>query len=64
MLVETVLSMLTTVCRLKKVAHRKWDAFNSRLAYMMGAFNFLVKWKGWKADEEGFFPLSIAEFGL
>ena len=31
---------------------------------MMGAFNLLVKWGGWKPDEEGFFPLSIAEFSL
>jgi hypothetical protein len=33
MLVETVLSMLTGVCHLKKVLHRTWAAFQARLAF-------------------------------
>jgi len=32
MVVETVLSMLTTVCHFKKVAHRVWAYFKARLA--------------------------------
>ena len=41
MLVETVLSMLTLVCHLKKVMHRGWTYFHARLA-----FNILVQWYG------------------
>ena len=35
MKVETALSMLTVVCHVKKVRHRVWDYFKSRLAYLM-----------------------------
>src|SRR4030095_1244219 len=46
MLVETVLSMLTLVCHLKKVMHRGWAYFQARLAFTMAAFNILVQWHG------------------
>jgi hypothetical protein len=46
MLVETVLSMLTLVCHLKKVMHRGWAYFQARLAFTMAAFNVLVQWHG------------------
>ena len=36
MLVETMLSMLTTVCHFKKVPHRAWSYFESRLGYTIG----------------------------
>ena len=64
MLVETVLSMLTTVCHFKKVAHRVWDYFESRLAYTLALFNILVQWHGLQPDEHGMVHLSIAEFSL
>jgi hypothetical protein len=64
MVVETVLSMLTTVCHFKKVSHRVWDYFRARLAYTMAAFNTLVQWFGLPPDESGFVHLSIAEFSL
>lgn len=64
MLVETMLSMLTTVCHFKKVAHRVWSYFESRLAYTMALFNVLVQWHGLQPDENGFVHLSIAEFSL
>jgi len=64
MMVETVLSMLTTVCHLKKMLHRVWAYFQARLAYTMAAYNLLVQWHGLKPDENGFIPLSIAEFSL
>ena len=35
MLVETVLSMLTLVCHLKKVMHRGWAYFQARLAFTL-----------------------------
>ena len=64
MMIETVLSMLTTVCHFKKVGHRVWEYFRTRLAFTMAAFNLLVQWHGFKPDEHGFVRLSIAEFSL
>ena len=64
MLVETVLSMLTLVCHVKKVMHRGWAYFQARLAFTMAAFNVLVQWHGLHPDASGFVPLSIAEFSL
>ena len=64
MLVETVLSMLTLVCHLKKVMHRGWAYFQARLAFTMAAFNVLVRWHGLRPNASGFVPLSIAEFSL
>lgn len=64
MLIETVLSMLTLVSHFKKVMHRVWEYFQARLAFTMAAFNVLVQWYGLPPDEQGFVPLSIAEFSL
>src|SRR5213594_3636465 len=64
MLVETVLSMLTSVCHLKKVMHRVWTYFHARLAFTMAAFNVLVQWHGFQPYASGFVLLSIAEFSL
>ena len=64
MLVETVLSMLTLVCHLKKVMHRGWAYFQARLAFTMAAFNVLVQWHGFQPNASGFVPLSMPEFGL
>ena len=64
MLVETVLSMIHRVCHLKKVAHRTWAAFQTRLAFTLATFNLLVQWHGLKPDAQGFIPLSLAEFSL
>ena len=64
MVVETVLSMLTTVCHFKKVSHRVWSYFKTRLAYTMALFNLLATWHGLRPDETGFVRLSIAEFSL
>lgn len=64
MLVETVLSMLTQVWHLKKVAHRVWAYFSARLAYTMAAFNLVAQWDGLDPDEHGFVRLSIAKFTL
>jgi hypothetical protein len=64
MIVETVLSMLTLVCHFKKVMHRRWEYFKSRLAYTMAMFNILVQWDGAQANEEGYVHFSIAPFSL
>ncbi len=62
--VETVLSMLTRVCHVKKVMHRGWAYFQARLAFTMAAFNVLVQWHGFQPHAAGFVPLSMAEFSL
>jgi hypothetical protein len=64
MLIETVLSMLTVVCHFKRLSHRVWDYFHSRLGYTLALFNLLVQWHGLQPDEDGFVHLSIAEFSL
>jgi len=64
MLIETVLSMLTTVCHLKKIAHQQADYFRARIAFTLSAFNLLVQWHGLKPDPTGMVHLSIAEFSL
>jgi hypothetical protein len=64
MIIETVLSMLTTICHFKKVLHRIWRYFKARLAFTMAAYNLLVQWYGFHPDPDGFVHLSIAEFSL
>src|SRR5215470_1172977 len=64
MLVETVRSMLTLVCHFKRVMHRAWASFQTRLAFTMAAFNVLVRWHGFFPNASGVVPLSIAEFSL
>lgn len=63
MVVETILSMLTTVFHFKKVSHRVWEYFRARLAWTMAAFNILAQW-GLEVDDNGVVHLSIAEFSL
>ncbi len=63
-IIETVLSMLTTICHFKRIAHRVWEYFKARLAFTMAAFNILAQWYGLKPDDQGFVHLSIAEFSL
>jgi hypothetical protein len=64
MIIETTLSMLTLVCHFKKVMHRVWAYFKSRVGYTMALFNILVQWYGLKPDKDGMLHLSIAEFSL
>ena len=64
MLIEMVLSMLTLVCQFKKVTHSRWNYFKTRLAFTMALFNLLVQWDGLPIDNDGFVPLSMAQFSL
>ena len=64
MLVETVHSMLTVVCHTKKMRHQAAEYFQAHLGFMVAAFNTLIEWFGLLPDENGFVPLSIAEFNL
>ena len=52
--------LLSLVCghRLKRV----WRYFEARLAFTMAVFNICVGWNGLQADENGFMPLSLAQF--
>ncbi|MCP4196681.1 MAG: hypothetical protein GY762_05965 [Proteobacteria bacterium] len=56
MLVESVLSMMTTVCHFKKVGHRIWEYFRSSVGYTMDLFNIFVQWHGFQPDSDGFAP--------
>jgi hypothetical protein len=62
MIVETVLSMLTLVSHFKKVMHRAWVYFESRLAYTMALFNLLVQWDGIQVDDAGCVHFELAPF--
>lgn len=64
MVVETVLSMLTYICRFKHMAHKSWHYFVTHVGFTLALFNILVTWHGFQPDETGFVPLSIAEFSL
>lgn len=64
MVVETVLSMLTTVVHFKKVSHRRWAARAARLGFTLALFNILVQWNGFPIDADGKIRLSIAKFSL
>jgi hypothetical protein len=63
MLVETVLSRLTTVFHSKHMGHRVWASFRARVAWTMAVFHLLARW-GMEIDEHDMIRLSIAEFGL
>ena len=64
MLVETVLSMLTLICHLKKVAHKLADFFRMRMSFIVAAFNIIAQWHGLPPDQDGVVKLSVAEFSL
>ncbi len=61
MVIETVLSMLTGTCHLKKVGHRVWSGLKARLAFTLAAFNVCSQWNGLQAGENGFVALSLLE---
>jgi hypothetical protein len=63
-MVETVLSMLHTVCHLKHMAHRVWSYLHAHLAYLVAAFNILTQWHGLEADEHGRVHLSFTQSSL
>jgi len=64
MVVETVLSMLTYICDFKHMAHKAWPYFETHVGFTLALFNILIQWHGFRPDQTGFVPLSIAEFSL
>ncbi len=64
MLIETIFSLLSQVCKLKHLRQRVWAYFEMRLAYTVAMFNLLQQWNGLNFDENGVSHLSLAEFSL
>jgi len=64
MLIETILSMLTYISHFKHTHQKNWTYFETKVGFTMALFNVLVQWYGLPANENGFVPLSIAEFSL
>jgi hypothetical protein len=56
-LIETVLSMMTRVCSLKRLGERAWPYLKAHLGYAVAAFNLLTTWDGYP-------KLSLARFSL
>ena len=49
---------------MKRMRHQFQAYFQAHLALMVAALNVLTGWYGLPAQEDGFVPLSIAEFNL
>ncbi len=64
MLIETIFSLLSQVCKLKHLRQRGWAYFEMRLAFTVALFNLLQQWNGLNFDEQGVSHLSLAEFSL
>ena len=64
MLIETIFSLLSQVCKLKHLRQRVWTYFEMRLALTVALFNLLQQWNGLNFDENGVSHLKLAEFSL
>jgi hypothetical protein len=62
--VETILSLLTRGCHLKRASQWTWTGPKARLAYTLAVFNILELWGGIRVDDDGTIHLSIAQFTL
>jgi hypothetical protein len=63
-LVETVFSLLTRVCHLKRAGHRLWAGLQMHLAFAVAVFKLLADWEGPREDDQGRTHLALAEFAL
>jgi hypothetical protein len=64
MVIETIFSMLTVVCKTKKMHHRVEAYLNARLAYLAAMFNMLLTLFHQLHPDADPFKLTIAEFAL
>ena len=64
MCVETVLTMLTIVCNLKRIRHRLSEYVQAHLSYVAAMFNVLLNLFHKLHPEADPFKMSIAEFSL
>jgi hypothetical protein len=64
MIIETVFSLLTQVCNLKRLRQRVFEYIEMRLAFTVAIFNILQQWNGLQFDNQGVVHLSMARFSL
>ena len=64
MTVETSFSLLTVICKAKKIHHRLEAYIDARLAYTVALFNVCLKLFHQLHPEASVFKMSIAEFSL
>lgn len=64
MVIETIFSMLTVICKAKKMHHRLQPYLEARLAYMAAMFNVLLDLFHLIHPDADPYQLSIAEFSL
>jgi len=64
MLIETMLSMLTVVCDIKRMRHRVWRYFVMHLGWTMAAFNLMLAETADQTHPDGRPVFSIADFVL
>jgi hypothetical protein len=64
MVIETIFSMLTVVCKAKKLHHRLQNYLEAHLAYLTAIFNSLLDLFHQLHPEAPASQLSIAEFSL
>lgn len=64
LLIETVLSMLTVVCDVKRMRHRVWRYFAMHLGWTMAAFNLMLAESDGRTHPDGRTVFSIADFVL
>jgi len=64
MLIETVLSMLTVVCDIKRMRHRAWRYLVMHPGWTMAAFNLMRAEVAGRTHDGGRPVFSIAEYGL
>ncbi len=64
MIVETALSMVTTVCGLKRLYHRSLSYLRAHFAFVAAMFNILLELFHQLHPQADPFQLSIAEFSL
>ena len=64
MVIETIFSMLTVVCKAKKMHHRLQPYLEARLAYMASMFNVLLDLFHLIHPDADPYQISIAEFSL
>jgi hypothetical protein len=64
MVIETIFSLLTVVCKAKKIHHRVEAYIETRLAYTAAMFNVWLRLFHDLHPDESQFKISIAEFSL
>lgn len=64
MLIETSFSLLTVICKAKKIHHRVEVYIQARLAYIAAMFNVCTHLFHLLHPDESPFKMSIAEFSL